>query len=80
MGIIGFLRWLLRFSRLKRFQWVEWLQRILPNLDVLNVRAQVAWGVDIPTSMLANGTLYGLGYATVLIVLGAFLFSRRDLA
>ena len=66
-------------SQATRFA-LEWLQRILPNLDVLNVRAQVAWGVDIPTSMLANGTLYGLGYATVLIVLGAFLFSRRDLA
>ena len=59
---------------------LEGLQHVLPNLDVLNVRAQVAWGTDIPASVVVHGSLYGLGVSAVLLVLGSILFARRDLA
>lgn len=59
---------------------LDFLQRLLPNLDVLNVRAEVAWGLEIPARLLLHGTAYGLGLTAVLLVLGSMLFARRDLA
>lgn len=64
-----FLKWLLRI-----------LYVVLPNLELLNVRSQVVWGVDIPASMTLLGTAYALGFSAVLLVLGSALLSRRDLA
>jgi ABC-type transport system involved in multi-copper enzyme maturation permease subunit len=53
---------------------------VLPNLELMNVRDQVAWDVAVSGRYVAWATLYGLAYSGLLIVLGAAILSRRDLA
>lgn len=56
------------------------LYTLLPNLELMNVRAEVVWDVAIPWTLVAHGTLYATGYSAVLLVLASWLFARRDLA
>ena len=55
------------------------LYLVLPNLELLNVRDQVVWGVAIPPAMIAWGTTYALGYSALLLAIASFMLSRRDL-
>jgi ABC-type transport system involved in multi-copper enzyme maturation permease subunit len=56
------------------------LHAALPNLSLLNVRQTVTWGDPVGLDVVSLGMAYGLGYSMVLLILGAGLFSRRDLA
>jgi len=56
------------------------LHALLPNLSLLDVRQPVTWGEPIGIDVVGLGVAYGLGYSMVLLILGAGLFSRRDLA
>jgi len=52
---------------------------LTPNLEVFNLRAQVVHGGTVPAAHLALATLYGLGWAAVLLVLAGGVFARREL-
>ena len=62
----------------------QWLLRVayvaLPNLEMLNVRGQVVWDVDIPWNYVAHASAYGLLYAGTLLLLSSAALARRDLA
>lgn len=55
------------------------LWRALPNLSLLDVRSAVTWGQAVPWSHVAGGAAYTAGYAAMLLALGSFALSRRDL-
>jgi ABC-type transport system involved in multi-copper enzyme maturation permease subunit len=51
---------------------------VLPNLDRLDVKALAVHGVPVEASYLAGGALYGLGYATAVLVIACAVFERRE--
>ena len=53
--------------------------RLLPDLELLNLKSRAANGLEVDGRFVAASAAYGLGYAAVLIVLGILIFSRRDL-
>lgn len=53
--------------------------RVLPNLELFNLKSQAANGLPVETSYLFTAAGYGLVYAGLGVALAAFLFSRRDL-
>ena len=61
---------------------VEWFARIahwtLPDLEIFDVRSQVAHGIPLPDGYLFWSTLHGLGWTVFLLALSSIWFSRRD--
>ena len=54
------------------------LYYMLPNLASFDVTAQVVHGLPITWRYIALTTAYGLTYITILLVMSATIFSRRD--
>jgi len=54
---------------------VYWL---LPNLDRLNIKAEVVHGLTLPDGFLALSVLYGAAYAAVVLALAIVAFQRKD--
>ena len=54
------------------------LHAILPNLDRLDVKAQVVHGAALPSGYVAAGMLYGLAYAAAVVVVACIVFERRE--
>lgn len=54
------------------------LSWVVPNLDRLDVKAQVVHGVAVGPGYVASGVLYGLGYTAVVLVAACVVFERRD--
>lgn len=52
---------------------------ILPDLEMLNLKAQAANGLGVNASFVWRSAGYGLAYAAVVLVLSMLIFSRRDL-
>ncbi len=50
----------------------------LPNLDLLNIRAEVVNEITVPATRIATATGYGLAYALGVLVLACVIFERRD--
>jgi Cu-processing system permease protein len=58
---------------------VKVLDVLLPNMSLLDLKESVIYGDPVsPGSILARAA-YGVGYAATLLLLAAFLFSRRDI-
>ena len=61
---------------------VEWAARIahwlLPDLEIFNVRAQIAHNLPLPDGYLLWSTVHGLGWTAFLLSLSSLWFSRRD--
>jgi ABC-type transport system involved in multi-copper enzyme maturation permease subunit len=57
---------------------LEAADRIVPALHLFNVTTQVTYDLPIPSAFVAHAALYGLGYAAVVLLFGALIFSRRD--
>jgi ABC-type transport system involved in multi-copper enzyme maturation permease subunit len=55
------------------------LKFVLPNLDLFNVRNAAVHGLPIETGQVMWAGLYALVYASVLLLLSGYLFSRREL-
>ncbi len=55
------------------------LGRVVPNLDLLNLKTQAANQLPVPGTFVAKSAAYGLVYAVVAVTLAAAIFSRRDL-
>jgi ABC-type transport system involved in multi-copper enzyme maturation permease subunit len=58
---------------------VSVLYRLLPDLEVFNVRAAVVQGVPVPVERLALATVYGLAWVAVLLILARWVFARKEL-
>ncbi len=54
------------------------LYRVLPNLDVFNVRAEAVHGIAVPASELLWALAYGGGYTAVVLLVAMWVFERRD--
>jgi ABC-type transport system involved in multi-copper enzyme maturation permease subunit len=54
------------------------LYYLCPNLEALNIKGQAATGVPISLSYQSLATLYGVIYATLLVVAACAIFQRRD--
>ncbi len=50
---------------------------ILPDLQDLSGRIQAANNLELPVAYLWNGTLYGVSYAGVAVVIAMWVFTRR---
>jgi len=50
----------------------------LPNLDRLNVRAEVVHGIALGPGRVLWATIYGVAYACAVIALACVVFERRD--
>lgn len=53
--------------------------RLLPDLEVFNVRAAVVHGEAVTAAHLAVATAYGLAWIAVFLVLARGVFARREL-
>jgi ABC-type transport system involved in multi-copper enzyme maturation permease subunit len=55
-----------------------WLYRVLPNLELFNVRAEAVHGVPVPPTELGWACAYGLGYTAAVLGVAILVFERRD--
>jgi len=58
----------------------EALYWLLPNLDRMNVRAEVVHGIALPDGFLAVSALYGASYTVVVLALASLALERKDFA
>jgi len=70
--------WLVaRQVEMKQLVWV--LDILLPNMSLLDLKESVTYGDPVTLASVAARAAYGLGYAAVLVLLAAILFTRRDI-
>lgn len=55
------------------------LAYVLPNFQYFDVNSLAASFKPIPMAFIGAATLYGVVYSAVLLMMGAFVFSRRNL-
>lgn len=53
---------------------------LLPNLDRLNLHAAAVHDLPLPEGTLLWGVVYGIAYATAIVVLACLVFERREFA
>jgi ABC-type transport system involved in multi-copper enzyme maturation permease subunit len=53
--------------------------RLLPNLELLNLKSSAANRMHVSAGYVATSAGYGLAYAAVLLLLSGIIFSKRDL-
>jgi ABC-type transport system involved in multi-copper enzyme maturation permease subunit len=53
--------------------------RVLPDLELLNLKAQAANNLPVPPGATSSAALYGVAYAAIFVLLAIAIFSRRDL-
>jgi ABC-type transport system involved in multi-copper enzyme maturation permease subunit len=53
--------------------------RILPDLELFNLKSQAANGLPVPHGATSSAALYGAAFAAVFLSLAIAIFSRRDL-
>ena len=53
--------------------------RLLPDLELLNLKTQAASDLPVSGRYVLDSALYGLAYAAGLLLLAAIIFRRRDL-
>ena len=58
---------------------LEALYRVMPNLDMMNVRLNSVHGIAISNAQLGWTILYAVAYAGLVLVIGCALFERRNL-
>ncbi len=60
-------------------RWIcDGLYWTLPNLERLDLKAQVVHGFEMPDGYVATAALYGLGYGVVIVALACWAFSRKE--
>ena len=55
-----------------------WLYRLWPNLDYLDVKSEAAHGLPLAPGHFPSAVVYGLGYATLVLVLACAVFQRKE--
>jgi Cu-processing system permease protein len=53
--------------------------RILPDLELFNLKAQAANELPVPAGATSTAAVYGLIYAAIFLLFAIAIFSRRDL-
>jgi ABC-type transport system involved in multi-copper enzyme maturation permease subunit len=53
--------------------------RVLPDLELFNLKSQAANGLPVPQQFVPAAALYGVTYAALFLVLAVVIFARRDL-
>jgi len=53
--------------------------RVLPDLELFNLKSTAANELAAPAAFTSASALYGIAYASVLLLLAVALFGRRDL-
>ena len=56
----------------------DFLFRALPDMESFNRTIEAVHQLPIPASEVGWAVLYGLGYATGLLICASYLFARRD--
>ncbi len=59
---------------------LDLIQTLLPNLEALNLSAEITHRSPIPPSYAWSSVWYATTYAAVVLVFAAIIFSRRDFA
>jgi ABC-type transport system involved in multi-copper enzyme maturation permease subunit len=54
------------------------VHRVVPDLESFNVTVQAVHGLPLSGPEIGLALLYGLGYASVLLVVATLIFERRD--
>ncbi|MFZ5479913.1 MAG: ABC transporter permease [Myxococcota bacterium] len=54
------------------------LYRVLPNLEIFNIRAEAVHGIPVPASEIAWAAAYGAGYTAAVLAVAMWVFERRD--
>lgn len=54
------------------------LYRILPNLEIFNIRTEAIHGIAVPWSEVAYAGAYGLAYTSAVLLVAMTIFERRD--
>ena len=57
----------------------EIVYRALPNLELLNLKAQAANALPVTAGAVASAAAYGLAYAAAALCVAGVIFQRRDL-
>ncbi len=57
---------------------LEVVDRVAPALYIFNLSTQVTYDLEVPVRYVVHATLYGVGYAGVVLLAGMLIFSRRD--
>jgi ABC-type transport system involved in multi-copper enzyme maturation permease subunit len=57
---------------------VQVLDVLLPNMSLLDLKETVTYGDPVALGSVIARAAYGLGYAGILVLLAAVLFTRRD--
>ena len=59
--------------------WVAWaVSWALPNLALLDVKAEVVHGIPIGVGQAAGAAAYGMAYSAAMLLLAVVIFQRRD--
>ena len=70
------------FDRIVESTPAIWLARgiyyLLPDLSAFDVKTEVVHGLPVAPAYLASTAVYGVLYATAVLLLAMFIFSRRD--
>jgi len=53
--------------------------RLMPNLDLLNVRGTAVHAIAVPAGQMAWTIVYAIAYSALVLVIACALFERRDL-
>ncbi|MFP8882245.1 MAG: ABC transporter permease [Myxococcota bacterium] len=56
-----------------------WLHRLLPDLESFNLTIEAVHHLPVAASDVWLPTIYGIGYASILLVTAVVVFERRDL-
>jgi len=57
----------------------DFCYRVLPDLEVFNVRAAVVHGDAVGAGQIAMATLYGVGWIAVFLLISRVIFARKEL-
>jgi len=81
--VTGHLSWSLRLLQDRLTEGLGWYlceatYWILPNLERLNIKAEVVNGQPLPDGFVPLSVLYGSSYALAVLVLACVIFERKD--
>lgn len=54
------------------------LYRVLPNLELFNVRAEAVHGIPVPLAEVSWAMAYGAGYTVAVLAVAMWVFESRD--
>ena len=57
---------------------LESLYRVVPNLEMFNLRTEAVHGIAVPWSEVGWTAAYGLGYSAAVLAVAMLIFQKRD--